>query len=53
MSLGVIAVILGGFIIICGAPFSSPCLYKAGGGLFFTAGKLSTHFGFCVSILKK
>ncbi|KAF5902051.1 transmembrane protein, partial [Clarias magur] len=35
--LGVAAVILGGFIIICGAPFTNACLYKAGGGLFLTA----------------
>ncbi|KAB5576965.1 hypothetical protein PHYPO_G00204570 [Pangasianodon hypophthalmus] len=38
MLLGVAAVILGGFIIICAAPFTNPCLYKAGGGLFLTAG---------------
>ncbi|XP_072541281.1 transmembrane protein 182 [Salminus brasiliensis] len=36
--LGVTAVILGGFIIICAAPFASHCLYKAGGGLFLVAG---------------
>ncbi|KAI5621284.1 transmembrane protein 182 precursor, partial [Silurus asotus] len=38
MLLGVAAVILAGFIIICAAPFTSPCLYKAGGGLYLTAG---------------
>ncbi|KAG7331274.1 hypothetical protein KOW79_005243 [Hemibagrus wyckioides] len=38
MLLGVTAVILGGFIIICAAPFTNSCLYKAGGGLFLTAG---------------
>ncbi|XP_028847514.1 transmembrane protein 182 isoform X2 [Denticeps clupeoides] len=31
---GVAAVVLGGFIIICAAPFASHCLYKAGGGLY-------------------
>ncbi|KAL6484844.1 hypothetical protein MHYP_G00068890 [Metynnis hypsauchen] len=36
--LGVTAVILGGFIIICAAPFASYCLYKAGGGLFLISG---------------
>lgn len=38
MLLGVTSVILGGFIIICAAPFSGHCLYKAGGGLFLIAG---------------
>ncbi|GAA6103820.1 transmembrane protein 182 isoform X1 [Tachysurus ichikawai] len=38
MLLGVAAVILGGFIIICAAPFTSSCLYKAGGGLYLIAG---------------
>lgn len=42
MLLSVTAVILGGFIIVCAAPFTSPCLYKAGGGLYLTAGELST-----------
>ncbi|XP_066541941.1 transmembrane protein 182 [Hoplias malabaricus] len=36
--LGVTAVILAGFIIICAAPFASHCLYKAGGGLFLVSG---------------
>lgn len=56
MLLGVTAVILGVFIIICAAPFSSPCLYKAGGGLLLIAGELSTTrvpFGFYASGLKK
>ncbi|KAK1797735.1 hypothetical protein P4O66_007935 [Electrophorus voltai] len=38
MLLGVTAVVLGGFIIICAAPFASHCLYKAGGGLYLIAG---------------
>lgn len=45
MLLGVTAVVLGGFILICAAPFTSPCLYKAGGGLFLTAGELITPTG--------
>lgn len=62
MLLGVAAVILGGFIIICGAPFTNSCLYKAGGGLFLTAGELSTstyvlifmiYHGINISVLKK
>eukprot|EP00062_Callorhinchus_milii_P003049 gi/632939862/ref/XP_007883392.1/ PREDICTED: transmembrane protein 182-like [Callorhinchus milii] len=40
MMLGVVAVIIGGFIIICAAPFSNHKLYKAGGGLFLAAGIL-------------
>ncbi|KAL4656956.1 transmembrane protein 182 [Arapaima gigas] len=35
---GVVAVVTAGFIIICAAPFASHRLYKAGGGLFITAG---------------
>ncbi|XP_078401727.1 transmembrane protein 182 [Cetorhinus maximus] len=42
MMLGVIAVIVGGFVIICAAPFSNHKLYKAGGGLFLTAGIIFT-----------
>ncbi|XP_072899622.1 transmembrane protein 182 [Hemitrygon akajei] len=42
MLLGVIAAIVGGFIIICAAPFSNYNLYKAGGGLFLSAGVLFT-----------
>ncbi|XP_026151276.1 transmembrane protein 182 [Mastacembelus armatus] len=38
MLIGVAAVVLGGFIIICAAPFASHRLYKAGGGLFLTSG---------------
>ncbi|XP_047670488.1 transmembrane protein 182 isoform X2 [Tachysurus fulvidraco] len=38
MLLGVVAVILGGFIIICAAPFTNSCLYKAGGSLYLIAG---------------
>ncbi|KAL0963497.1 hypothetical protein UPYG_G00307200 [Umbra pygmaea] len=34
MLIGVTAVVLGGFFIICAAPFASHRLYKAGGGLF-------------------
>ncbi|XP_029968516.1 transmembrane protein 182 [Salarias fasciatus] len=38
MLIGVVAVALAGFFIICAAPFASHRLYKAGGGLFLTAG---------------
>ncbi|KAF7665723.1 hypothetical protein LDENG_00134800 [Lucifuga dentata] len=38
MLIGVAAVILGGFVIICAAPFASHRLYKAGGALFLTSG---------------
>lgn len=38
MLIGVAAVVLGGFFIICAAPFASHCLYKAGGGLFLVSG---------------
>ncbi|XP_071004741.1 transmembrane protein 182-like [Oncorhynchus clarkii lewisi] len=34
MLIGVAAVVMGGFFIICAAPFASHLLYKAGGGLF-------------------
>ncbi|KAJ8013280.1 hypothetical protein DPEC_G00051610 [Dallia pectoralis] len=34
MLIGVAAVVLGGFFIVCAAPFASHRLYKAGGGLF-------------------
>ncbi|KAM9447664.1 transmembrane protein 182 isoform 2-T2 [Salvelinus alpinus] len=34
MLIGVAAVVMGGFFIICAAPFASHRLYKAGGGLF-------------------
>ncbi|RXN28020.1 transmembrane protein 182 [Labeo rohita] len=38
MLLGVAAVVAGGFIIICAAPFASHRLYKAGGGLYLISG---------------
>lgn len=38
MLIGVAAVVLGGFVIICAAPFASHRLYKAGGGLFIVSG---------------
>nr|XP_043906683.1 transmembrane protein 182 [Solea senegalensis] len=47
MLIGVVAVILGGFFIICAAPFASHCLYKAGGGLFL----LSGFFLLCVVVM--
>lgn len=39
MLIGVAAVVLGGFFIICAAPFASHRLYKAGGGLFLASGE--------------
>ncbi|KAM8855016.1 transmembrane protein 182 [Spinachia spinachia] len=38
MLIGVASVVLGGFFIICAAPFASARLYKAGGGLFLASG---------------
>ncbi|XP_075896377.1 transmembrane protein 182 isoform X1 [Nelusetta ayraudi] len=38
MLIGVVAVVLGGFIIICAAPFASHRMYKAGGSLFLASG---------------
>ncbi|XP_059355690.1 transmembrane protein 182-like [Carassius carassius] len=38
MLLGLAAVVAGGFIIICAAPFASHRLYKAGGGLYLISG---------------
>ncbi|KAJ3591920.1 hypothetical protein NHX12_007050 [Muraenolepis orangiensis] len=38
MLIGVAAVVVGGFVIICAAPFASHQLYKAGGGLFIVSG---------------
>lgn len=38
MLLGVAAVVAGGFIIICAAPFASHRLYKAGGGFYLISG---------------
>ena len=40
MLIGVAAVVLGGFFIICAAPFASHRLYKAGGGLFLASGEI-------------
>ncbi|XP_026074621.1 transmembrane protein 182-like [Carassius auratus] len=40
MLLGVAAVVAGGFIVICAAPFANHCLYKAGGGLYLISGFL-------------
>lgn len=39
MLIGVAAVVLGGFVIICAAPFASHRLYKAGGSLFLASGE--------------
>ncbi|KAM9709223.1 transmembrane protein 182 [Menidia menidia] len=47
MLIGVVAVALGGFIIICAAPFASHRLYKAGGGLFLASG----FFLLCVVVM--
>ncbi|XP_030200174.1 transmembrane protein 182 [Gadus morhua] len=38
MLIGVVSVVVGGFVIICAAPFASHQLYKAGGGLFLVSG---------------
>ncbi|XP_015249264.1 PREDICTED: transmembrane protein 182 [Cyprinodon variegatus] len=38
MLISVATVAIGGFLIICAAPFANHCLYKAGGGLFLTSG---------------
>ncbi|KAM6985101.1 transmembrane protein 182 [Aplochiton taeniatus] len=38
MLIGVAAVVLGGFFIICAAPFASHRLYKLGGSLFLASG---------------
>jgi len=38
MLIGVAAIVLGGFVIICAAPFASHRLYKAGGSLFLASG---------------
>lgn len=47
MLIGVAAVVLGGFFIICAAPFASHRLYKAGGGLFLS----SAFFLLCVVVM--
>lgn len=39
MLIGVVAVVLAGFIIICAAPFASHRLYKAGGSFFLASGE--------------
>lgn len=39
--ISVAAVALGGFLILCAAPFASHCLYKVGGGLFLTSGEFN------------
>ncbi|NXS72650.1 TM182 protein, partial [Pandion haliaetus] len=38
--LGVLAIVMASFFIICAAPFASHILYKAGGGFFIIAGVL-------------
>ncbi|XP_051997953.1 transmembrane protein 182-like [Xyrauchen texanus] len=38
MLIGVATVVVGGFIIICAAPFASHRLYKAGGALYLISG---------------
>lgn len=43
MLITVAAVILAGFAIICAAPFSSHCLYYAGGALYILAGKMNNY----------
>ncbi|MEQ2191064.1 hypothetical protein XENOCAPTIV_019900 [Xenoophorus captivus] len=48
MLISVAAVALGGFFIICAAPFANHCLYKAGGGLFLTSG----FFLLCVVVMQ-
>ncbi|NP_001072403.1 transmembrane protein 182 precursor [Xenopus tropicalis] len=40
MLLGVVTAVIGGFLIICAAPFTNHRIYKAGGGLFITSGIL-------------
>ncbi|CAL8322654.1 unnamed protein product [Merluccius merluccius] len=47
MLIGVAAVVVGGFVIICAAPFACHQLYKAGGGLFL----LSGVFLLCVVVM--
>lgn len=41
MLLGVVAVVIASFLIICAAPFASHFLYKAGGGSYIAAGTYS------------
>lgn len=47
MLIGVAAVVVGGFIIICAAPFASHRLYKIGGSLFLASG----FFLLCVVVM--
>lgn len=47
MLVGVAAVIIGGFVIICAAPFASHCLYKTGGSLLLISG----FFLLCVVVM--
>lgn len=47
MLIGVAAVTVGGFVIICAAPFASHCLYKTGGSLLLAAG----FFLLCVVVM--
>uniref|UniRef100_A0A147A8D9 Transmembrane protein 182 n=1 Tax=Fundulus heteroclitus TaxID=8078 RepID=A0A147A8D9_FUNHE len=47
MLISLVAVAVGGFLIICAAPFASHHLYKAGGGLFLTSG----FFLLCVVVM--
>uniref|UniRef100_A0A3B4A6W1 Transmembrane protein 182 n=1 Tax=Periophthalmus magnuspinnatus TaxID=409849 RepID=A0A3B4A6W1_9GOBI len=47
MLVGVASVIVGGFFIICAAPFASHCLYKTGGSLLLAAG----FFLLCVVVM--
>ncbi|XP_061648919.1 transmembrane protein 182 isoform X1 [Phyllopteryx taeniolatus] len=47
MLIGVAAVVLAGFFIICAAPFASHCLYKTGGGFFLASG----FFLLCVVVM--
>ncbi|XP_012692630.2 transmembrane protein 182 [Clupea harengus] len=47
MLVGVAAAVLAGFLLICAAPFSSHCLYKAGGGLYL----ISALFLLAVTIM--
>lgn len=47
MLIAVAAVVIGGFIVICAAPFAGHRLYKAGGGLFLVSG----FFLLCVVVM--
>ena len=41
---GVVTVMIGGFVIICASPLASHRLYKVGGALLLTGGELSVVF---------